>query len=361
MIQGIDSLPLSKNGYILVYQWYMPYITPTQSLALREEIANHYADHPVSYFTTKYNVGTSRVYCLASELGVTSNQRWEGEKETVLSMYEAGVPVKAIAKELGHSNQNVTKKLREWGVSLRSLTEGRMQYDFDVNYFKAIDSHEKAYWLGFIYADGNVYLNSEFYKSVFQVALGKDDNGHLLKLKTALKDSRPVYTVPNGERYMINNISFTQDLIALGVTPRKSLTTVFPSESQLPPQYVNSFILGYFDGDGSLSLSPKRWAFSLVGTEPFLLEIQRQFEAQGLPETKMRQEKRTGHGKIFYLTYGGSYYPRDRVTGCEHRRKDSLKKLYGYLYASGCPCLDRKQRAFEQALIKNYGHDWNRT
>ena len=29
-------------------------------------------------------------------------------------------------------------------------------YDIDKDYFKVIDTEEKAYWLGFIYADGSI-------------------------------------------------------------------------------------------------------------------------------------------------------------------------------------------------------------
>lgn len=344
----------------MVYKENMPKLSQSRSTALREDIANSYHEHPASYFAAKHGIGLGAVYSIACRLGVSSCQRWDGEKETIVSMYEAGVPVKAIAKELGHFSSNVTKKLLAWGVSLRSLTEGRMGYQFDVDYFKTIDSHEKAYWLGFIYADGNIYLNKDSYKNVFQMALGKVDNGHLGELRKALKDSRPLYSERGGERYMINNIHFVNHLIRLGVTPRKSLTTEFPSEDQLPSQYVNSFILGYFDGDGSISLQKKRWSFSLVGTKPFLSEIGRLLEMRGLPQTQLRLEKRTGYGKIFYLTYGGSCYALSRP-GCEAYRKNSLLKLYRFLYSAPCPYLTRKHEIFEKALINTHGHDWNNT
>lgn len=335
----------------------MPYITSDQSTALREEIANSYADHPASYFAAKYGVGVGCVHSIASNLGVTSNQRWEAERETIISMYEAGVPVKAIGKELGHYHHNVTKKLVEWGIPIRTRTEGRMQYAFDTAFFKQIDSHEKAYWLGFVYADGNVYLNEANHKSVFQVALAKVDNGHLPKLRAALKDSRPMYDERGGERYMINNIDLVKDLIHLGVTPRKSLTTVFPTEDIVPAQYVNSFILGYFDGDGSIYIKDKSWGFSIIGTTEFVQAIEGHLRKSGLSEMRVRLEKRKGANELSYLTYTGSLYALNR-SGCEHRRKHRLIPIYRYLYANSPVWLDRKRALFEKALTLTYGHDW---
>jgi len=344
-----------------VYKENMPKLSQSRSTALREDIANSYSEHPASYFAEKHGVGLGAVYSIACRLGVSSCQRWDGEKETIVSMYEAGVPVKAIAKELGHFSSNVTKKLLEWGVSLRSLTEGRMSYQFDVDYFKTIDSHEKAYWLGFIYADGNVYLSKDNYKSVFQISLAKVDNGHLGKLRKALKDSRPLYNERGGERYMINNIHFVNHLVQLGVTPRKSLTTVFPPENQLPSQYVNSFILGYFDGDGSISISDKRWTVEAIGTTPFMVACQEAImKKAGVHQTKLSLEKRKADKKLSSMRYGGGFYKGERRLFNPGNRH-TLRLLYHYLYANSPVWLDRKRALFEKALTQMYGHDWNNT
>lgn len=327
--------------------------------ALREEIAANYRESSAAHLAAKYRVSLSTVYTIAYHLGVTSNQRWGAEKEGIIADYRAGIPIKRIAHERGHSHGNVLKRLKEWGVTLRTPTQSKMQYDFDTTYFKAVDSHEKAYWLGFIYADGNVYRSDAGYKHVFQIHLAAKDNGHLSKLRAALKDSRPLYPDNGGERYMINHIDFVKDLMALGVTPRKSLTTTFPSTDLLPNPYVNSFLLGYFDGDGSISLQDKGWHFSVIGTHEIVDRMRRCLTDAGLPSTRLRQEKRKADGTLWYLTYGGTYYTTYR-SGCESRRQHSLLKLYRYLYADSPVWLDRKRTLFESGLTRLYDHDWQR-
>ncbi len=350
-----DLALLSTICLILVYQMCMT--TPTQLAALKRDIqANYLADGPQT-IAARHNLPVSTVHSHASKLGVTSNKRWDQEKEEIVGRYKAGEPIKAIARDLGHYHGSVKKRLIDWGVTIRTPTESKAQYAYDTTFFKTIDTHEKAYWLGFIYADGNVYLSEEGYKHVFQIGLAAADNGHLDKLKSALRDERPLYPDKGGERYMINSIPFAQDLMALGVMPRKSLDICFPTSDQVPAQFVNSFMLGYFDGDGSLSVKPTTWYFDMVGTWPFLTGCQDHLVSAGLVKTKLVAEKRNADGKLAYLVYGGSSYLGARK-GCEHRRKHSLIKLYRYLYADSPVWLDRKRALFEQALTNTYGHDW---
>ena len=39
----------------------------------------------------------------------------------------------------------------------------RQKYKFQENFFEIIDTQEKAYWLGFLFADGNVYKKRNSY------------------------------------------------------------------------------------------------------------------------------------------------------------------------------------------------------
>ena len=65
---------------------------------------------------------------------------------------------------------------------------------FDKHFFDVIDTEEKAYWLGFIYADGYVT------KTVFGIKLKDSDTCHLEKLKSALKSEHSIghYTIRSG-------------------------------------------------------------------------------------------------------------------------------------------------------------------
>lgn len=142
------------------------------------------------------------------------------------------------------------------------------KHEFNENYFDVIDSEEKAYWLGFIYADGH---NG----STFELSLKEADLGHLIKFANAIGlNSKPSYR-PKQKAYRITfrRKHFQERLTELGVTKNKTYECLFPTF--LPSNLMNHFIRGYFDGDGSISYNATRCGSSklrldLIGTEPFL-------------------------------------------------------------------------------------------
>lgn len=120
------------------------------------------------------------------------------------------------------------------------------------NYFENIDSHKKAYWLGFICADG--HINKQGY---LQITI-KD----LEVLEKFIADVESTYALQRivqndsrtGKIYCewgihISNKIFTSHLINLGVTNHKTDILDFPN---IDEQYYPSFIAGLFDGDGSV-------------------------------------------------------------------------------------------------------------
>lgn len=117
-------------------------------------------------------------------------------------------------------------------------------------------SHDMAYLLGFVFSDG--YLSHR--------------HGYLMAIELAIKDieiltqmaSRfgvvPISIIERhtgnsaGKKYCKISLYSKQvynDLIKLGVTERKSLTAKLP---YVPEEYISSFIRGYFDGDGCISI-----------------------------------------------------------------------------------------------------------
>lgn len=163
---------------------------------------------------------------------------------------------------------------------------------YNENIFDSIDTEEKAYWLGFIYADG--YISSDPLKGVFQYSfelqLSIKDKDHLQKFadfigyKKELKDKRTHCDTGeyNSTRLMINSKHLWETLNNYGCTPRKSLTLQFPDENIFKDRsLIRHFIRGYFDGDGTLGVYDSRTdkyiyskvSCSVLGTEKFLGKI----------------------------------------------------------------------------------------
>ena len=198
----------------------------------------------------------------------------------------------AIAKKYGINRKTLLKYLKNKGVEITS-SHGAKELFEDI--FNIIDTEEKAYWLGFLYADGYVAAKS----NAIGLHLSLKDLKHIEKFKTfvgwdgdiKIQKDHQFRTKDchnkNGEVLYNCGITVTcekmkKDLINLGCVPNKSLILTFPNLTQVPEQFVLHFIRGYFDGDGTLGLykhskSNPRLEESLmfVGTKPFLEQIQK--------------------------------------------------------------------------------------
>ena len=76
------------------------------------------------------------------------------DKEHLIQLYYDGFNCSEIAARLGCSTSNIFQNLKRWGVPLKTKTELRQKYTIDDTVFEEIDTPEKAYWLGFLFADG---------------------------------------------------------------------------------------------------------------------------------------------------------------------------------------------------------------
>jgi hypothetical protein len=154
---------------------------------------------------------------------------------------------------------------------------GRFAYRLNETYFDSVDTEAKAYWLGFVTADGCVQVGkigaNGWQRNGLYVKLKASDAGHLEKLKAAMSAESPVRLVPQtglagpGAEIALISAHLTESLIRLGVTPRKSLTVV-PWEG--PDSLMRHYWRGMFDGDGTIVKHPHRhnkWHIRMLGTE----------------------------------------------------------------------------------------------
>jgi hypothetical protein len=132
------------------------------------------------------------------------------------------------------------------------------------DYFHTIDNDEKAYWLGFIAADGAVYSNGRQYSITLD--LQPRDLHWLERFRDIIAPGAKItqhgsrsYSVSIGSQEMV------RDVVTLGIGPRKSNTLEWPS---IPETFATPFLLGYFDGDGWMQRHRDRasWLWGLTGT-----------------------------------------------------------------------------------------------
>jgi len=192
------------------------------------------------------------------------------ETEKLIRLYyvEQKLGLEKAASKMGHTAGWMIARLKGLGIPIRGRLECHKKYKVNENYFERIDSHEKALVLGFIYADGCVHLmDGKTFR--MQIALQHRDIDYLEYIKGCLDYEGPVRThllKRNGRYYSYLNIGsdkMCRDLIKLGCHERKSLVSKFPTEEQVPREFLSSFICGFFDGDGGYGLSKKPYVDAL--------------------------------------------------------------------------------------------------
>lgn len=191
-------------------------------------------------------------------------------KAKELYINNPNMTLKEIANILNISPQGLSNNFKKDGIHVRCTQDRKLNESI----FEVIDTEEKAYWLGFLYADGCVGNKSnEIY-----LALQSKDYKHLEKFKTFMESSNTIRSKKvklNGKEYKSYSFSFCSekvknDLIRLGCVPNKSLILNFPSETQVPSYLVKHFMRGYIDGDGSIINTPNTQCINFIGTENFI-------------------------------------------------------------------------------------------
>lgn len=192
------------------------------------------------------------------------------EKIEIVGRYTAGESTPALAAYYGISSVAIQGLLRRRGVVLRDQAAAQRKYPLKEDFFDNINTQEKAYFLGLLYADGN---NSPKRNSV-NISLQEKDK-HILEVFTKLTQPlKPLHFVPRRNpkhsdnfRMCLCSKHMSEQLTLLGCTPKKTHTLTFPE--WLDKDLVPHFLRGYWDGDGWIG----ERAMDIVGTESFVTSV----------------------------------------------------------------------------------------
>ena len=234
-------------------------------------------------------------------------------------------------------------------------------YQMNENYFSEINSHEKAYILGFIYADGNIINNLEKTKYCLSIAQKGERKDVLEKIVKALNSNIPIKEyVPNVFSITLCSKQITNYLTKLGAIPNKSLVLQFPTEDIVPKKYMSSFILGCFDGDGCVwnGKRKKMWVkndkkpgtmrerivhnvkFTYTGNVDFVNSLQDYLVNLGIVNKKTK------------LNFSKAKNPNNttcnKVCTMEYSGRKQMQKLYEYMYSNSPIWCEEKKLKFEE-------------
>lgn len=243
--------------------------------------------------------------------------QWTDEQvEDMLRSYESGESLSSIARRYGTSHQVIGPILKKYSVLLRPHREAMRRHSCDYTYFRTIDTQEKAYWLGFMTADGCITTGSRV-----AVHLASVDCNHLFKLKKALHASQMVSKNNRSCSLVICSPEMAADLATHGILPNK---TFYTRPARVAPALSRHYWRGVFDGDGTLTRGGDELA--LVGDYDVVLGFQA-FISSHCPDVRAHIRRKEN---IFSLTI----------------RKQATRLILGVLYEGATVFLDRK---YEQA------------
>jgi intein-encoded DNA endonuclease-like protein len=176
-------------------------------------------------------------------------------EKDIIKYYEEKLSAAKISEKLKIDKKTVYRILNNNNIKTRTLSEAAYKYTCDDNFFEVIDTEEKAYWLGVLYADGNITNHKVSCKRIFLTGTDKEWIEDFLK---AIKSTN----TPKSEKHnkfkdsiiwkaAITSPKMHSNLNNLGCTPVKSMTIRIPN---IKDELVHHFIRGYFDGDGTVGV-----------------------------------------------------------------------------------------------------------
>jgi len=177
----------------------------------------------------------------------------EEETQKIIHFYqEDQMSMEDIAKIFNTSRSPIFRTLKENEVQIRSNTCKSRKYHINENYFDIIDTPNKAYIIGLLFADGN---NRKRQGNV-RIELQDTDVQILEDIKKELELDCPLYlrhfdqhpTWHDTYSLSINSVHISQKLANLGMVPNKSLILDFPA--WINEELFPFMLKGYIDGDG---------------------------------------------------------------------------------------------------------------
>jgi len=217
------------------------------------------------------------------------------------------------------------------------------KYKLNEDFFKIIDTEEKAYLLGFLFADG--YINEKLF--YVDITLHMKDKEILnIFVKYLYPEGRPLSKIrKNYLRLIINSKVLVSNLVKHGCMQAKTFKIKFP---EIPNILQKDFIRGYFDGDGCISSSNDSLTISFIGTIEFLDKLNKILDNNcNLNETIYDKRYKERDNNIRSLRFGGNII---------------INRIYHYIYDNSNLYLKRKKDVFLEVLEnKSYFCDNNFT
>lgn len=292
----------------------------------------------------KYASTTTALYSIAKLYNVFRGDRigsykiTQKQEEQLIADYKNGVlSYKEIADKYNISQSIIPQILKRNHIITDGPTKRNRIYCFNEHYLDIVDSEEKAYFLGFVYADGG---HNES-RHALTITLQNNDSDLLKRFYKMFECDRQINFIHNKQydryyaQFRLQSTYFSQQLLKLGVPKDKSFKITFPTF--LPSDLTRHFIRGYFDGDGCIGLSNRGWkstSVKFVGNEHFLKDVKKIIDMHTNKDIKLYQKT---NSQVYELSSAGIF---------------NVYVILNYLYKDATIYLQRKYDRYIDFITK---------
>lgn len=176
---------------------------------------------------------------------------------------------KEIAMIYNTTPNTIIRKLHKYNIPVRTSEQTNRKYYFNEDYFNEINTKEKAYVLGLICADGWVAKNKYNNANLLAISLQQKDLDVIVFVKEQLETNKKIIIKNNSASIDFCSCKMARVLVDYGVVPNKSLQLSLKEVirvANIKNEFIPSFLLGYFDGDGGIYESQGQWSCGFTGT-----------------------------------------------------------------------------------------------
>lgn len=200
-------------------------------------------------------------------------------KKEIIEYYQSQpMAIKTVCERFNLSSPTISKILKDIPRYPKALIfNPNLKEDF----FDEIDSEEKAYFLGLIISDGNVFNDGTGRQASISITLDSNDEYILDAFRNALCANTSISHDGRGcSQIAVRSNRLAKSLARYGVVPRKSHITYLPLN--IPKEMFPHLIRGIFDGDGSIQAHQHGTrflhAFGFCGSHRLMEDIANYFQ-----------------------------------------------------------------------------------
>lgn len=245
----------------------------------------------------------------------------EEQRQQIINDYRDGASIASLARSFPISESGIREMLKRRGVKLKGTNR---IYSVDETYFDVIDTEKKAYWLGFISADGHV----DDYK--VQIQLARKDKEHLESFKEDIQAGHPIKDRLGQCNTPVSCIDIgskklSKALRRLGLDSNKTFN-LEPCKA-VPEHLLRHYWRGAVDGDGWISKRSKvrGYQIGLCSASPAFLEGFRKFVLDHIPNMKGKVLEDKGKS-LYRFVISGVTMPRQIAYILYYGTKRSLPR-----------------------------------